>query len=104
MRREAQKSGASATSRRPPCPLAATFGTPSIGCRQLPVRCDDPQPARTLGHQHAAVGEELQAPGMFQAAGENRDHDRRWGSGRRSGLLGMGERVRSADEQSRDEK
>jgi hypothetical protein len=42
---------------------------------QAPVRADDAQAAGLLGHQHAAVGQEGEAPGVLQAVGDRLDDD-----------------------------
>ncbi len=43
--------------------------------RQLPVLRDVAEPSGPLGHQHAAVGKESEAPGMLEAARDRRHRD-----------------------------
>ena len=65
----------SATSCSPPWLDANTFGTPASGGDSLPSG-DDAQPAGPLGHQHAAVGQERERPGIIQAARDSLDRER----------------------------
>ena len=61
----AQSRGLSATSSSPPCPCASTTGTPVSALERRPPPIDDAQPTRPLGDEHAAVGQERQAPRML---------------------------------------
>ena len=69
----AAKSRSSTTSCRPPWPDARTCGTPATGGESLPSRVDDAQPAGPLGDQHAAVGQEGEAPRMIEPARDRLD-------------------------------
>ena len=54
------------------------------GRRQRAVTRNDTQPAGALGHQQAAIGQELEAPGMLEAFRERLDLELGCGSSQRS--------------------
>ncbi|OMP12863.1 spermatogenesis-associated protein 21 [Corchorus olitorius] len=73
--------------------------------RQLARAVEQAQPARPLGDQHAAVGQEGQAPGMFEAARDFADlglhllrREALHGLGWREGRAGQGQRARPCGE------
>ena len=65
------------TSSRPPCPTASTAGTPASGVTRLAIAIDDPEPARPLGDESAAIRQEGDTPWVIEATGDHLEPDLR---------------------------